>query len=253
MKILIQSNTDKTPQNESHYSASKGFKAMGFETVPFCDLAEAEACSDEDMVVGGVGTIRSALKAKGINVPEINYPEELVEFYGRKMWISRIDEILQDRSMRPVFVKPDRLKRFPGTILRTENDVPDLSRAADNELVHCSEVVSFASEWRAFIRYGRILDVRPYKGDWRKVYNPYTIAVAVDAWKSAPAGCALDFGVTSDGRTLVIEANDGYSLGSYGLPSVDYAKLLSARWAELTGSQDECDFLNEKRRWKGRE
>lgn len=48
----------------------------------------------------------------------------------------------------------------------------------------------------------------------------------------------LDFGVTSDGRTLLIEMNDGYSLGAYGLEPELYAKLLTARWAELNRTQD---------------
>ena len=52
----------------------------------------------------------------------------------------------------------------------------------------------------------------------------------------------MDFGVTADGRTLMIEVNDGYSLGCYGLLYLDYAKLLSARWAELTDTYDECAF-----------
>lgn len=53
-----------------------------------------------------------------------------------------------------------------------------------------------------------------------------------------PAGCALDFGVTEDGRTLLIEMNDGYSLGFYGLEPALYARVLAARWAELNGTED---------------
>lgn len=52
----------------------------------------------------------------------------------------------------------------------------------------------------------------------------------------------MDFGLTDDGRTLMIEVNDGYALGCYGLLYVNYAKLLSARWAELTNTKDECAF-----------
>ena len=61
-------------------------------------------------------------------------------------------------------------------------------------------------------------------------------------YKSAPNGFALDFGLTKDGRTILIEVNDGYSTGNFGLVSVDYAKLLSARWAEITGTEDLCNF-----------
>lgn len=52
----------------------------------------------------------------------------------------------------------------------------------------------------------------------------------------------MDFGVTDKGETVLIEVNDGFSIGLYGLFHIDYAKLLSARWAELTGTEDELNF-----------
>ncbi|MFQ9453270.1 MAG: hypothetical protein ACLUUQ_00395 [[Ruminococcus] lactaris] len=36
--------------------------------------------------------------------------------------------------------------------------------------------------------------------------------------------------------------NDGYSLGSYGLVPIQYAKLVSARWSQLLNRTDEFDF-----------
>ena len=105
---------------------------------------------------------------------------------------------------------------------------------------------------RVFVRYGKILDVRPYKGDWRIHFDADIIESAVNEYKSAPAAYAIDFGVTDDGRTLLIEVNDGYALGSYGLFYPDSSKLLSARWAELTNTTDECDFMSERFDWYGR-
>jgi hypothetical protein len=43
---------------------------------------------------------------------------------------------------------------------------------------------------------------------------------------------------TDRGETLLIEINDGYSIGSYGLFSADYARLLASRWAQMTGARD---------------
>ena len=51
---------------------------------------------------------------------------------------------------------------------------------------------------------------------------------------NAPAGYSADFGVTDDGRTLLVEVNDGYSLGSGGLVANLYAELLRSRWQEMT-------------------
>lgn len=65
---------------------------------------------------------------------------------------------------------------------------------------------------------------------------------AVADYTTAPNGYGIDFGLTSDGKTLLLEVNEGYSLGTYGLLPIKYAKLLSARWAELTGTDDACKF-----------
>ena len=72
-----------------------------------------------------------------------------------------------------------------------------------------------------------------YQGNCFRYPNADKIRAAIDAFKSAPAAYGIDFGVLSNGDTVLVEANDGYSLGSYRLNSVDYSRLLEARWAEL--------------------
>lgn len=39
--------------------------------------------------------------------------------------------------------------------------------------------------------------------------------------------------MTDDSRTLLVEANDGFSFGSYGLDPKLYVRMLAARWREL--------------------
>ena len=102
----------------------------------------------------------------------------------------------------------------------------------------CSEALIFQSEWRCFVRYNEILGIRCYAGDSSKTCDMNIIARAVQECQELPAGCSLDFGVTDDGRTVLIEMNDGFALGCYGLNDELYAKLLSARWAELNGTID---------------
>jgi hypothetical protein len=48
-----------------------------------------------------------------------------------------------------------------------------------------------------------------------------------------PAAFGNDFGVAADGRTLLVEVNDAYSLGYVGLRTVPYANMLEDRWVEL--------------------
>jgi ATP-grasp domain, R2K clade family 2 len=80
--------------------------------------------------------------------------------------------------------------------------------------------------------------VRLYRGDWAVHYDPQVIRAAVAAYKSAPASYAIDFGLTDTGKTLMVEVNEGYSIGCYGLFSTEYAQFLSARWAEITHTED---------------
>ena len=94
--------------------------------------------------------------------------------------------------------------------------------------------------------------MRPYRGDWKCYFDADLLEQAVNRYKNAPAGYAMDIGVTEDGRTLLVEINDGYALGCYGADPVEYAKLLSARWCELAGIQDECDVYHERDEWRKR-
>ena len=62
------------------------------------------------------------------------------------------------------------------------------------------------------------------------------------SWEVRPAACSMDVCCTRDGRTLLVELNDAYALGCYGLPKIAYAKFISARWSELLEHKDEYRF-----------
>lgn len=72
-----------------------------------------------------------------------------------------------------------------------------------------------------------------YKGDWATVAESDAVRRAVAGYTQSPAAYAIDFGVTDDGRSLVVEANDAFAPGAYGLDPVVYATMLEDRWLEL--------------------
>ncbi|MBQ4310440.1 MAG: ATP-grasp domain-containing protein [Oscillospiraceae bacterium] len=242
MKVYIRSYENGIPRNYNFMNAYQGFREMGFEIVPFHDIGKLRESRKEDIVVGYVDNVRERLYDLGIVTPEMDYPEELHKYLGRKIWQTKMSKVSNVPERWPVFVKPLEDKQFTGVVVRSAKDLIGCGIEGTDQDVYCSEVVEFEAEWRCFVRYGHILGVRPYKGDWRKHFDHKVIENAVKDFVSAPAGYAIDFGLTADGRTLLIEVNDGYALGCYGLFYIDYAKLLSARWAELTGTEDECAF-----------
>jgi hypothetical protein len=241
MKVYVQGRHG-IPGSVSSYDAYLGFCDMGFEVVVFDDPKDLRNATKEDLVVGGIGIVRSHLENLGANCPDIDYPEELSRFLCRKLWRTTIDRVNCEVDSWPVFVKPVEEKRFTGCVIRSTADLIGKGCRGDNYEVICSEPVNMLSEYRCFVRRGEILDVRHYRGDWSLAPNRAVIEAAASAYTSAPAGYAADFAVTDKGETVLVEVNDGYSLGSYGLWHDLYAQLLSARWFELVGSPDPCDF-----------
>lgn len=242
MKVYIQSDKNGIPHNYNFMNAYQGFREMGFETVMFNDNETLLQSNPEDVVVGYVNTVRGRLRDFGAEIPEMDYPTELEKYLGRKVWTAKLLDIANNPETWPVFIKPFEDKQFTGIVVNSTKELIGCGIENENQDIYCSEIEDFKAEWRCFVRYGRITGVRPYKGDWRLHYDSAVIENAVRDFASAPAGYSMDFGRTADGRTLLIEVNDGYALGCYGLFYLDYAKLLSARWAELTKTDDECAF-----------
>lgn len=241
MRPYIQSKAG-IPGGINFFDAYQGFSEMGFECVLFNDVEGLDTSLRADVVVGGLGVVQHALARFGIEAPHIDYPAELESYLGRRVWTSTLQEIAERPDTWPVFVKPMDEKRFTGLVIRDDCDLRHIAAGESSSEVLCSEPVELLAEWRCFVRYGTVLDVRPYAGDWHVHYDAEVIDGMVRDYVSAPAGYAADIGVTGDGRTILVEVNDGYALGCYGLQHNLYAKLLSARWAELVGVPDECAF-----------
>jgi hypothetical protein len=94
--------------------------------------------------------------------------------------------------------------------------------------------VHFKSDWRVFVVRGVVIGMNFYQGDPLIMPAANTIRLTIGAYQHAPAGYSADFGITDDGRTLLVEVNDGYSLGHGALTGNLYAELLEARWLEIT-------------------
>lgn len=242
MKIYLKKGQDNEIANHNFYASYDGFKQMGFEICYFQDVNELSDHQKEDIVVSYVDDVRTMLRKYDIVAPEMDYPDELAAFLGRKVWKSKLSVIANNPEKWNVFIKPIEDKKFTGVVVRGTKDLMGCGTYSEDPEILCSDVVKFVSEWRCFVRYGKILDVRRYRGDWRSHFDYRVIENIIMQFKSAPNGYAVDIGLTDKGETLLIEVNDGYALGHYGLFSLDYAKLLSARWSELTDTTDECAF-----------
>ncbi len=242
MKVYILHNRDGKYPSVNFAVADDGFRKMGWEIVNYSRTDEIRFLdlAAEDVVVGYVEDVNQAILQLGIESPvEINYPEELTDFLGRKIWRSRVNYIAKHPELWNVFIKPaTRSKKFTGRVVNSPKDLISCGDELEDTEILCSEPVKFVAEWRCFVRYGEILGVKHYYGDWRARFDPQVIEAAIVSYTTAPAGYAADFGVTDRDETLLVEVNDGYSIGAYGLFPPDYARLLATRWAQITNSRD---------------
>lgn len=244
MKAYIQHRDTSQRLNINCYIACEGFRRMGFEIVNFKTIEAIENLEQDAVVVAGIGAIYKALERHGIEPPKpLDYPLSLRQFLKRPLKESTINAVASTPSEWGQFVKPkDFAKKFTGRVVNGTTDLIGCGDRLFDVPVWVSGAIEIETEWRCFVRYNRIVGVRPYKGDWRKHFDYKVVEAIPKAYENAPNGYAFDVGVTKQGETILVEANDGFSLGSYGLFYIDYAKLLSARWAELNGVEDYCNF-----------
>jgi len=225
--------------NSSAFQAWEGFKLLGIHTEFFQRKQIKNGhmpipLTKSTLVTGHIGSVKEALKEIGVVVPIISdYPVELETFFGRKIWTSTLGDIRKNEPK--VFIKPkNEQKLFTGHV-RT-GAIKDLTQTAlcpDDTEIYVSEPVKFVSEYRVFVNQGLMVGCQHYVGDFTVYPNFEVISNAIDAFRTSPIAYSADFGVTDDGTTLLVEINDAWALGSYGLPSILYAQLIINRWEEI--------------------
>ena len=197
------------------------------------------------LVAGDVPVVIAALKQLEVPIPvPDDYPECLRTFLRRRVWETRLDAV-RERVYRddfqPFFMKPkERLKRFTGKVVESYDDLSSVVNVSKQTPVLCSEVVKWRSEYRVFVIHGKIKGTRHYCGDPTMTLNDAETLSAIEVLErsgNANSAYGIDFGVLAQGDTALIELNDGFSLGSYGLDRSVYADLILARWTELMSTE----------------
>jgi hypothetical protein len=224
------------PESTMLASAQFGLKERGIHTVPFYGFGDIDTLSDlgpDVGLVGFVGDVHQALNKIGRPLPaSIDYPDVLKDWLHRKIYTTTLKDILSRNDK--VFIKPVSEKLFTGFVwplyIQRVCGLPE-----DTELL-VSEIIEFKSEYRTFVLDGEILDCRHYKGDWSLAIDKGLTESAVDemsSWEGCPRAYCLDLGVTENSNCCLVEVNDAYSFGNYGLQDCLFAKMLEARWDEL--------------------
>lgn len=245
MRAFIQCDKHLEPINPNVFNAYKGLEDMGFECVKFHTLEDLDAYyhSRGELIVGGIGIIRKRLVKFDIIPPTVDYPDELKGYLGRSVTEMKLSDIANHPERWPVFIKSKEQKLITGKVIKSTTSLIGMGRQGEDPKIYCSPVIDFVSEYRVFVRYGQVLDCKHYWGDPLRFPSAEIIRLAIQDYTSAPDAYGIDFGVTKEGKTLLIEVNDAWALGCYGLESHLYAKFLVTRWAQMTNTIDQFSYI----------
>lgn len=240
MRAFVKTNKGTFPDS-NFYLAWKGFVEMGYEVILMDDEEKADFTIDTP-VFAGTRIFDKVMNKLGIAYKRTDtYPDELKCLLGREIIFTTLKEAKEKFAAvdKPMFVKPVMGKQFNGNLWKSFLDLIPLANVPDDAQVIVSEPINFISEFRAYINDKEIVGVKHYAGDWQRTIQKSTIEESIKMFKSSPVAYALDFGLTKKNniyQDILVEVNDGTSLGNYGLDSIYYAEMLVARWFEIVAN-----------------
>lgn len=193
-----------------------------------CSYDELSELEGADYIpVGTVEYVNEYCRIKNITPPtNISYPVELVKFLNRSVWQSSYSFAKEYQ-----FVKPRNTKVFTGAV---KKDIEETVK--DDEPVWISDPIIFTAEFRFYILENNIVGYSRYDdGDDNIEPDIDTVQQMITEYTKSPIGYVLDVGPV-DNKTVLIEVNDGWSLGLYpwGTMTNDkYVELITKRWCEI--------------------
>ncbi len=180
--------------------------------------------------IGSVEFVQKFCKEQNLKYTAVpSYPNELTKFLGRELVVCKFAEAKDDW-----FIKPVELKKFNGGFKELLEE-----EISPSEICYSSPVVNFFAEWRFYILNKKILGHAWYAGEYATISDVQVefVEQLIKNYSSAPIGYSIDIGLTKNGRTLLVEINDGWSLGYYNNGTIsekNYVKLIEERWKQIT-------------------
>jgi len=229
------------PINPDILVAAQGFEWMGFEIRPFefqpgTSPAQNSALK-RHIFVGGIECMRYIFTALGKFPPAINFPPGNVDagLIGRKLEYLALQSAVEKfkAENKPFYIKPFERKIFDATLLSKGAQLSYFRGLEPDTRVIISEPLEIVSEWRTFIHNRKMIDCRSYAGDFRAQPDYQFIQANIDTYEDSPVAYTLDVAVLKDSRTVVMEFDDFWAVGAYGLDPSDYAQMLLDRYREI--------------------
>jgi hypothetical protein len=241
--IYIQSNNEKTlPHHFDAACAMYGAIETGkeYRLTSYDEVASGKFDSliKSNLFVGSVEFMREVFKRIGLNDVRVH------ENSNRESEIITLKEALtRAKRGEKLFIKPLEIKLFTGFVL--DNMIYSCIEGlpADTKVLAYKPFESeLLSEWRIYVHRGQIVDSRNYSGDF--MLSPdYHFAIKEILRKNEgkfPIAYTIDIGILGEYKfpeNVVVEYNDMWAIGNYGIPNDIYLRLLRDRYFEIISTK----------------
>lgn len=248
-KLYAQLNSNGLPINVDIQNAIDGFIYLGYDVIGFTETDVLSGKMDyrakNNMFVGSIDGMTALFKNIDKYPVPIDFPDSIVlsGLLYRSIFTMTLDKFIEKfkQTNKPMFVKPVQTKLFDGVLISKEEHLNYL-RGFDNPMVFVSDKIDIVSEFRAYVHNDKLVYCCNYSGDFKLNPNYDYINRLIENYKNAPVAYTIDVAILNDrnmttilngGGMTVVEFNDFWSIGSYGLYSIDYAKMLLDRYFEI--------------------
>lgn len=196
----------------------------------------------DDIFIGSVEGTIAFWKELGITPPSyLGYPAEFSAYYNRNIKVRKFGSITHNDL--PIFIKPkNNVKEFTGFVLEKNSTLVNINQYVSNispeTEVYTSDPIEIDAEYRCFVHKNQLVGLKHYAGDFTKFLDINAIDFLIKRYeKRAPVSYTLDVAVSNiknkNTNVTVIEVNDFWAIGGYGLDGKTYVRMIIDRFQEI--------------------
>lgn len=233
--IYIQSDSDRIrPHHFDCASAMYGAIETGqdYRLTTYAEVASGmfDSLLRNNLFVGSVEFMRLVYYRMGID--DVRLPANS----NREHYTSSLGEIKRQTKLgKKAFIKPYDIKLFTGFVIdqmqhSSIQDIPDDTQI----MVYDVFKYPIESEWRCYVHYNKVKYVGNYSGDlYVNINGAYLESVIKENSSNFPCAYTIDIGILTNGENVVVEFNDMWAIGNYGVPNDLYLRMLKDRYFQV--------------------
>ena len=239
--VYIQSDKERTLPHHfdaacALYGAKDNAQDIRLTSLEEVSSGKFDMLIKQHLFVGSVDFMTEVFKRAGKTSSSLPPSQDML-----KVDLAQVKERIKNGEKW--FCKPVQNKLFTGMVFDTMT-LSSLDAFPDETKVWVGEPFKskIISEWRCYIRFNKIVDAKNYSGEYDVLPNfvlaedylkPSQVIGEFNRLKDFPAAFTMDLGVLDDGSTVIVEYNDMWAIGNYGIDNSDYYKLLRERYFEI--------------------